>query len=737
MVSFGDFEVDFRSGELRKRGVRIPLQGRPLQVLEVLVRMPGELVTREALQRELWGGDTFVDFETGLNAAVRRLREALGDAADVPRFVETLPRRGYRFIAPVKGATLTSPPVPASARQPEPGVSGARNTDGPDAHAARPRSPTRRWLAAGAIALCAGGIGAWLMLRPRETPPPAAHIVALTTTAGAEVMPTLSPDGQEVAFAWNGERADGGGDRDLWLKIIGGGQEVRQVTSGPDDDVSPSWSPDGSRIAFLRIAADSPTSAEAGVYVVSPLGGAPRRIGGAPALPSQLSWSRDSRFVVAMSLRRSQNGSPESGGLQRVAVDGSGSGPLTTPDHTEYHMQPAVSADGRWLAYAACPNRTSPQCDVQVVAVGADGTTTGAAARLTHHQAAIHGITWTPDGRSLVYAVSPMFVFGSGMGSQLWRVPHARGSPPERIEAAHLGAFAPAAVSGHARLAFAQDRLDFDILRFVPPDGETPVVASSFVDYAPSFSPDGRHIAFESSRSGEAEEIWMASPDGSNAVQLTGGAVDWRGEPRWRGNPNWSPDGRRIVFTSRGDAGTSDVWTVDIEGGRLTRLTNDPPVDAIPTWSPDGRWIYYRQDRTDGSDIVRVAATGGVPERVTRHGALYGVLSADGTTLFYSKPGRTSALYAMRIGGVEQTLVDCALPRAIATRGDSLYYVGCGGDRLSLYQRHVVTGKTRTLGSVNAAGCCLGLAVSPDGKTILFARTVTAGADLLLIEDFK
>ena len=115
VVRFGDFELDLRSRELRRRGVKIALQERPLQVLEVLLRTPGELVTRETLQHELWGGDTFVDFETGLNAAVRRLREALGDAAGVPRFVETLPRRGYRFIGPVQGVEPPAPHMPEHA----------------------------------------------------------------------------------------------------------------------------------------------------------------------------------------------------------------------------------------------------------------------------------------------------------------------------------------------------------------------------------------------------------------------------------------------------------------------------------------------------------------------------------------------------------------------------------------------------------------------------------------------
>ena len=115
IVRFGAFELDLRTGELRKAGVRISLPEQPLQVLKALLERPGELVTREELKQRLWSAETFVDFEHGLNAAVRRLRDALGDAADVPRFVETLPRRGYRFIAPVvEPAGERLPAVPAA-----------------------------------------------------------------------------------------------------------------------------------------------------------------------------------------------------------------------------------------------------------------------------------------------------------------------------------------------------------------------------------------------------------------------------------------------------------------------------------------------------------------------------------------------------------------------------------------------------------------------------------------------
>src|SRR6201997_4094456 len=101
VVRFGVFEIDLTAGELRKNGVKLRLQGQPLQVLTMLLERPGEVVTREELQQKLWASDTFVDFDHSLNTAINKVREALGDSASSPRYVETLARRGYRFIAPV------------------------------------------------------------------------------------------------------------------------------------------------------------------------------------------------------------------------------------------------------------------------------------------------------------------------------------------------------------------------------------------------------------------------------------------------------------------------------------------------------------------------------------------------------------------------------------------------------------------------------------------------------------
>src|SRR2546430_8583148 len=149
ILRFGVFEVDVRAGELRKQGVRIKLQEQPFHVLTVLLQRPGELVPREDLRNQNWPADTFVDFDNSLNTAINKLREALGDSADSPRFIETLPRRGYRFLAPVTGADGTTRGTAA-------GVSAA----------ALPRS--RKIIVTVAVAVLASGIAGGLLWRTRQ-----------------------------------------------------------------------------------------------------------------------------------------------------------------------------------------------------------------------------------------------------------------------------------------------------------------------------------------------------------------------------------------------------------------------------------------------------------------------------------------------------------------------------------------------------------------------------------------
>jgi TolB-like protein/DNA-binding winged helix-turn-helix (wHTH) protein/Flp pilus assembly protein TadD len=185
VLRFDDFELDTRAGELHKRGVRLRLQGQPLQVLAVLLNGAGDVVTREELRRQIWAADTFIDFDHSLHNAIARLREVLGDSAEMPRYIETLPRRGYRFIAPVQTVEVVSP-------SPAPHPEDLRPTS-----AESKRLPSRAMVAGGILAVFVIGAAFWLA---RTTPRQTSAAPRLDSIA---VLPldNLSGDPSEEFFA--------------------------------------------------------------------------------------------------------------------------------------------------------------------------------------------------------------------------------------------------------------------------------------------------------------------------------------------------------------------------------------------------------------------------------------------------------------------------------------------------------------------------------------------------------
>jgi DNA-binding winged helix-turn-helix (wHTH) protein/Tol biopolymer transport system component len=183
VIRFGVFELDPHTGELRKRGVRVKLQGKPLQILKALLEQPGQIVTREELQRRLWSSDVFVDFDSGLNTAANRLRLALGDSADTPRYIETLPRVGYRFIAPID---------PAAAREragPRPGISR--------------RTTVAASLAAAMVVAVAAAVGLRLVSAPEASA--AFQFRQITFGRGQISGARFAPDGETIFYTanWN------------------------------------------------------------------------------------------------------------------------------------------------------------------------------------------------------------------------------------------------------------------------------------------------------------------------------------------------------------------------------------------------------------------------------------------------------------------------------------------------------------------------------------------------------
>src|SRR5215831_12844194 len=234
LLRFENFEVDLRSGELRKSGVKLRFGGQPFQVLTILLERPGDVVTREELQKRLWP-DTFVDVDHNLNTAVNRIREVLGDSAESPRFVETLPRRGYRFIAPLNGSGGAG--VAAVSPSNEPQINPSESLAKQFWH----RSYVL--LAISATALVA--LVAFLVYKRYEPISPVERgLTRLTSDEGLQFGATWSPDGRFIAYS-----SDRGGKLGIWIQQLGIGGPV-QIAKGPGDKWEPAWSPDGKHIAY-------------------------------------------------------------------------------------------------------------------------------------------------------------------------------------------------------------------------------------------------------------------------------------------------------------------------------------------------------------------------------------------------------------------------------------------------------------------------------------------------------
>jgi len=248
LVRFGTYEVDLSAGELKKCGIRLKLSGQPFQVLTILLEQPGTIVTREELQKRLWP-DTFVDVDHNLNTAINKIREVLGDSADSPRFVETLPRRGYRFVAQVESTDAAKTPdelLNNGVAQPAPASGRALRVS----------------MLMVACALLAG-VGFFIYKRRQVSEPPRQRtLTRVTFDDGLQIGATWSPDGRYLAFS-----SDRGGKFDIWVQQVSGGDPV-QITKGPGHNWQPDWSPDGKYIAYRSEEGDG------GIYIVPALGGA-------------------------------------------------------------------------------------------------------------------------------------------------------------------------------------------------------------------------------------------------------------------------------------------------------------------------------------------------------------------------------------------------------------------------------------------------------------------------------
>jgi Tol biopolymer transport system component/DNA-binding winged helix-turn-helix (wHTH) protein len=674
-IRFGDFEVDLASRELFKYGKKVPLANQSFVALAVLLERPGQVVSREELRQHIWPDNRVVEFEQGLNAVINRLREALGNAPGEASVIETLPRRGYRFIGTLDGGQINQ--------------------------------PQKRLVVYGlAIIFVLLSLAAMLLTRNDRSRDSSWKVEPLTSLVGREVSPSFTPDGASLLFAWNGD-ADAQGRFDLYTKHMGS-EQMRRLTRNPATALRAAWAPGGAHLAVARR-----NTLGSGIYVVEPTEGLERLLASANFLDEafmQLSWSPDGRQIAYAAV--------ESDGwshINIVSTSGSKVQPLLRPAGCLDAGEPAFSQNGRRLAFVC-----TSSFGVYDVFVG--DLPTGEARSLVSLEGTPQGLAWTAPGDALVLANE------AGSDSGIWRVT-LEGKTMRLMRAeGPLGAGLSLAAG---RIAFVRENPVIDIWRAdltAPSMPSDTSISSSRTELVPEYSPDATHIAFESTRSGNPE-IWLADAEGQNPVKLTAlnGALT--------GAPSWCVDGRRIAFDSRA-SGTSAVYVLDILGGQAHRLDSSVDNLALPVWSQDCRWIFASNGR---SALYRVPASGGAAERFTEKRAYRALVSGsrvvfnvnqEGGVVLWSKPaegGDESPLEGMPSlrysDGWTATPLGIYFITADAQQPIVNFY-----DFASHHTRVV-----RTLDGAPAALGGLGVSVSKDGHWLLYTRAEKSEADIMMI----
>lgn len=707
---FDQFRVDLTSGELRAAGGTVSrIQQQPLQVLRLLLEAEGRVVTREQLRVALWPDDTFVDFEHGVNTAVKKLRQALGDSVENPTFVETVPKVGYRFLLPVEWVPdleHTLPPV-FSEQAPVP-----------------PSRPAKRLLttrnltvmALGTIAVLASVFIYRSQLFRSKAPDPSISLAV--TSVGEKYSPSLSPDGKQLAFSWNGGT---GPYFSIYVKLIGTEEPLR-LSKQESVDYNPVWSPDGRYIAFCRIQ-----KGETGIYIVPALGGAERKVRDTHWEEREfyevfwyfgrLSWSPDGK-LLAFSDREASN-KPTS--IYLLSLDSLAVHRITKTQGLPGDYNPAFSPDGQTLAVNRGSQGVTSIYTVAVVGGEQHHVITGSQFGW--------GLAWTPDGRDIVFGRAA-WLARSGW---LWKISR-QGGEPQRLQFGQEGT--EPSIRGN-RLVYARQITNLNIwkrkLDSLHASDPERFLSSTTIESGPQFSPDGSKVVFESTRSG-AYEIWMCRSDGSNLIQLTHlNTVT--------GAPRWSPDGQQIVFDSRAP-GNADIFVMDSRGGSLRKLTGEASTDVVPSWSRDGRWIYFASDRTGDWQVWKMPSAGGSAVQVTRQGGFGGFESSDGKYFYYAKGATAPGIWRIPTAGGDETEVIASLePGYWGYWGlveNGIYYLDTTAKPGIAFFNFATHRTTRMFDLENRpAREATGLAVSHDGRTILYTQLDALSRDIVLVENFR
>ena len=721
----GDWLVEPSLNRMTREHEDVAVEPKVMEVLVCLAEQPGRTVTKDYFFETVWSG--MVVTEDVLSRCISELRKNLRDDSRDPHYIETIRKTGYRLLAPVIVREPGAAPDQRRRQPPNEAPATASTVTG-NQSADRERAPgrsrlTTRLLLGGVLAVIVllGSYAAYSRFAtPPEvdvpSPPPSPVTTPFTSLPGLEVDPEFSPDGLKIAFA-----SDNNDLRsfDIYIKQEGSDQALR-LTENPADERYPAWSPDGLHLAFIRTEKNA-----SGVFTIPSLGGQERRIADFGGRQIRgLTWSPDGSRLAA-SVQWESFGAYS---ILLLSVDSASVASVTTPPrHNFGDVDPVFSPDGKSIAFARGVSE-----DVQDVFVQDLGTPSQIR-RLTLDGAAIAGLDWTPDSRSIVFASLRGHVSG------LWRVDAAGGGPVSLGSAVPGATYeSPSVSKDGGRLTYVHRTSNVNIWRLFKPRGfpglrARPAVFSTHWDSHPDISPDGRRLAFASAQSGY-REIWIADPDGANAVQLT----STQGVARV---PKWSPDGNQLAFQLHRD-GQADVYLVDTGGGAVPlRVTSSPSEDTVPVWAPDGESIYFSSNRSGRWEIWRMPSAGGEAEQVTRDGGRFCMPSKDGLSLYVVRTDTTGIwMYALGSEREPRRVYADLDPRdwanwSIAPSG--VYFIQrlAHAPALSFYGFR--SGKITRLQTLDEVPSHPALAVARDLSWFAYTQIDDEGSDIMVLANFQ
>ena len=699
-----------------------------MELLIFLVEKEGQVASRQEIVDRLWGKDVFVDTEAGINTAIRKIRQTLGDDPESPKFLETVTGKGYRFVGASREAVERGP------------SSAGRNGNGSGSVAARDPQyfpagqdpaigsidmPSRRFGGKWLTAFCAiaatlalasfvlrGSIRRLWRLHEFQN----LRTVRLTSLPGTIASPTFSPDGSQVAFAWKGD-ANGAGF-DLFVKVVDSSDAPHRLTNHPALRLAPAWSPDGRNIAFSRVADDN-----SGVFMISPSGGVERKIADRTDRSwygSEVSWSPDGKQLTFID-RPSAPTSNATLQLYLLELDGLTKHEVDTGCPSV--GTPAFSPNGRFLAWVC--NRKEFRSEIVLQDLRNQQLRT-----LRQTPTLIEGIAWSLDSQRIVFSTD----------SDSGALREIEVEDPSHEENIFLGQDAGDLAMHPRASGFAYVKNSYNVnlwrldLSSIPAHAQQ-WIASSQTSRAPSISPDGKKIAFESDRTG-ALQIWIADADGSNAQQITFFRDSTSGTPRW------SPDSRKIAFDSRIGFEDAEIYVVDGAGGPPQKLPIDLRGNAQPSFSHDGKWIYFSNGDDQGASAIwKVPAAGGHATRISSVGGTYPLESSDGNLVYF---GREERIWSVHPDGTREQVVK-GIPSTIFL-GDEWFPTPNGiyfmshpnqGTQIEFYDYQTQSERRVYLTDRPTPPWIGGMPVSSDGKWMLYPQVDRSSSDLMMMEGWK